>query len=124
MVRDLKAGSRMVGTMIQLARNPAIALIAKEAGLDFFMVDMEHSTHDMETIADIMRTARLAGIDGFVRVPELSKAFVARERGDAPHRPDRIRSRSPQHRRDRRGRGDRRVPDRPERPRELARRPR
>ena len=68
----------MIGTMIRLVRNPAIALVAKNAGLDFFMVDMEHSSHSFETLADIMRTARLAGIEGFVRVPELSKAFVSR----------------------------------------------
>lgn len=73
-----EAGERMVGTMVRLVRNPAIALVAKNGGLDFIMVDMEHSTHSFETLADIMRTARLAGIEGFVRVPELSKAFVSR----------------------------------------------
>ena len=78
MITELRNGRRMVGTMIRLVRNPAIALVVKNAGLDFFMVDMEHSTHSFETLADIMRTAKLAGVEGFVRVPELSKAFVSR----------------------------------------------
>ena len=78
MISSLRAGKRMVGTMIRVVRNPAIALLVRNAGLDFFMVDMEHSSHSFESIADIMRTARLAGVEGFVRVPELSKAFVSR----------------------------------------------
>jgi 2-keto-3-deoxy-L-rhamnonate aldolase RhmA len=77
-VEKLESGGRIVGTMFRLIRNPALALTAKHSNLDFFMLDMEHSTYSVETVADIMRVARAAGIDGFVRAPELSKAYVSR----------------------------------------------
>ena len=76
-VARLKRGETIVGTMVRMVRNPAVALIARNAGLDFFMLDMEHGSYGLETIADAMRIARLAGVGGFVRVPELSKAFVS-----------------------------------------------
>jgi 2-keto-3-deoxy-L-rhamnonate aldolase RhmA len=64
--------------MIRMIRNPAIAQMAANTGLDFFMLDMEHGVYSMETVSDIMKTARGAGIEGFARVPELSKALVSR----------------------------------------------
>jgi len=64
--------------MVRLIRNPGIALIAKQAGLDFFMLDAEHGTFGMETIADIALAARAAGIGCFIRVPELAKSYVSR----------------------------------------------
>ncbi|MBL7006188.1 MAG: hypothetical protein ISR78_03785 [Spirochaetia bacterium] len=73
----LKNGERILGTMIRLVKNPALALIAKHAGLDFIMPDMEHAAFSMETLAGIARMAKSCGIECFVRVPELSKAFVS-----------------------------------------------
>jgi len=73
----LKNNERILGTMIRVVKNPAIALIAKNAGLDFIMPDMEHSTFSMETLAGIARMAKSCGIECFVRVPELSKAYVS-----------------------------------------------
>jgi 2-keto-3-deoxy-L-rhamnonate aldolase RhmA len=61
-----------------MIRNPGIAAIAKQAGLDFFMLDAEHGTFDMETIADIALAARAADVGCFIRVPELAKSYVSR----------------------------------------------
>ncbi|MCK9548203.1 MAG: aldolase/citrate lyase family protein [Sphaerochaeta sp.] len=68
----------VVGTMIRLVRTPAIVLVAKEAGLDFVMFDMEHGPIGFETVSDAASMARAAGIDCFVRVPELTKGYVSR----------------------------------------------
>ncbi len=68
----------MVGTMIRMIRNPAIAQIAKHAGLDFIMFDMEHGPHSLESLSDVFGMARSVGLDGFVRVPELAKGYVSR----------------------------------------------
>lgn len=66
--RRLKNGETLIGTMVQEVRTPAIAQILKQVGFDFFMLDMEHGAYDLETAAEIIRTARLAGIAPLVRV--------------------------------------------------------
>jgi 4-hydroxy-2-oxoheptanedioate aldolase len=77
-VTALKQGKRIVGTMIRLVRNPAIARVAGQAGLDFVMFDMEHGSYGLDVLSDIFAVARAAGVAGFVRVPELSKGYVSR----------------------------------------------
>lgn len=77
-VRALKQGRRIVGTMIRLVRNPAIARVAAHAGLDFVMFDMEHGSYSLDALSDIFAVARAVGLGGFVRVPELSKGYVSR----------------------------------------------
>jgi 2-keto-3-deoxy-L-rhamnonate aldolase RhmA len=64
--------------MVRLIRNPGIAWIARQAGLDFIMLDLEHGAGSLETLADTAGTGRGAGLEVFVRVPELSKATVSR----------------------------------------------
>ena len=74
----LKSGGRAVGTMIRMIRNPAIASVAAQAGLDFIMLDMEHGGHSMESVCDVAAVARAGGIGCFVRVPELARSYVSR----------------------------------------------
>ncbi len=76
-VEQLKQGRPAVGTMVRIVDNPACAWIVKHAGLEFYMYDMEHGTFSVETLSKALTVARGAGVDGFVRVPELSKAFVS-----------------------------------------------
>jgi 4-hydroxy-2-oxoheptanedioate aldolase len=77
-VKALKSGKRIVGTMIRMVRNPAIARVAAHAGLDFVMFDMEHGSYTLDSLSDIFAVARAAGLSGFVRVPELTKGYVSR----------------------------------------------
>ncbi len=77
-VQELRKGEKIVGTMVRMVRNPAIAQIASEAGLDFIMLDMEHGPYSMETFSDIAKVARSIGLGIFVRVPELSRGYVSR----------------------------------------------
>jgi len=77
-IKELRNGKATVGTMIRLIRNPAIVLVAANAGLDFVMFDMEHGSYSFETIADASTLARTKGIECFVRVPELSKGNISR----------------------------------------------
>ncbi|HPZ15336.1 MAG TPA: aldolase/citrate lyase family protein [Sphaerochaeta sp.] len=74
----LLEGKSAVGTMIRIIRTPAVVLVAKSAGLDFVMFDMEHGPVGLETISDAASLARSEGIDCFVRVPELTKGYVSR----------------------------------------------
>ena len=77
-VQKLRENQRIVGTMVRMVRNPAVAQIAKAAGLDFIMFDMEHGPYSIETVSDIAKVARSSGIGIFARVPELAKGYVSR----------------------------------------------
>jgi 4-hydroxy-2-oxoheptanedioate aldolase len=77
-VQDLKSGKQAVGTMVRFVRNPAVAWMVKNSGLDFFMFDVEHGAYDTGNLADSFALARALGIGGFIRVPELSKGYVSK----------------------------------------------
>ncbi len=77
-VRKLREGRRAVGTMLRMVGNPAVALVAANAGLDFIMLDLEHGPFSLETLENVFKVGRGVGLGCFVRVPELSKAYVSR----------------------------------------------
>ncbi len=74
----LNNGETVLGTMIQELRSPAVPVIFANAGFDFVFIDMEHGAHNMETVADMIKVARFAGITPFVRVPDLQYHLIAR----------------------------------------------
>lgn len=74
----LAAGQKIAGTMLRIVRNPAVAYLAKNAGLDFVMYDCEHSNYNMETLHDAFITANALGLAGFVRVPCGTKEYISR----------------------------------------------
>ncbi|MDA3955662.1 aldolase/citrate lyase family protein [Oceanispirochaeta sp.] len=77
-VQKLRKGERIVGTMIRMSRNPAIPQLAKAAGLDYSMYDLEHGALSLEEFSDAAKVARSINLGIYIRVPELSKAFVSR----------------------------------------------
>jgi 2-keto-3-deoxy-L-rhamnonate aldolase RhmA len=77
-VQKLREGKRVVGTMVRMIQNPAVAVVAHNAGLDFIMLDLEHGPYTMETVGDVFKVGRALGIGCFVRVPELAKGYVSR----------------------------------------------
>jgi hypothetical protein len=74
----LKRGEPVIGTMVTDFSSPAIALLLADAGFDFFFIDMEHGVYDLETVATIIRVARLANIVPLVRVPDAEYHLIAR----------------------------------------------
>ena len=77
-VERARKGERIVGTLFRFVRNPGAARIARHAGLDFIMLDMEHAPYSLETVADFCKVARTIGLGCFVRVPELARGYVSR----------------------------------------------
>lgn len=65
----LAEGKAAYGTMIQEVRSSAMGPVMALAGCDFLFFDMEHGPYNLETIADMVRTTRLAGVTPLVRVP-------------------------------------------------------
>jgi len=72
------AGECVYGTMIRQARDPGAPSIYAAAGYDFFFIDMEHGNYSMETVADLIRGAKSAGITPIIRVPHLETHFISR----------------------------------------------
>ena len=46
------------------------------AGMDYFIVDLEHSPFGLAEAADCIRMAKLKGISPLVRIPEISRANI------------------------------------------------
>ena len=75
--QKLSAGQTVIGTMLVEIRQPGIMTLLANAGFDFVLIDNEHGPFSVETIADLSRAARDAGVTPIVRIPELSYAHVA-----------------------------------------------
>ena len=76
--KTLEAGETVIGTMISEVRNAEIAYILAASGMDFLMLDMEHSSVDLESSQEIVRAALSAGIVPLARVVENQYPFIAR----------------------------------------------
>ena len=76
--KALKAGEPVVGTIIHEARNPEIAHLLAAAGMDFILVDTEHSSPDLETMQDLTRGAKAAGLVPLARVTENEYFLISR----------------------------------------------
>lgn len=66
----LKRGESVYGMMVTEFDSPAIPVILADAGLDFFILDMEHGAYTLTSALHILQTARLANITPLVRVPD------------------------------------------------------
>jgi 2-keto-3-deoxy-L-rhamnonate aldolase RhmA len=71
-------GRAVIGTMIVQVREPAIVQLLAEFGLDYMFIDMEHGPYSIETAADLIQVARLAGITPLVRVGETQYHLYSR----------------------------------------------
>jgi len=74
----LKRNDLLAGSMIFEFFTPGIAQIAKTAGADFILYDMEHSGADIETIKSQCAYCRGLDITPLVRVPVGEYHFIAR----------------------------------------------
>lgn len=73
----LQEGQPVIGTMIVELRQPAVVQWLANAGFDFIIIDNEHGPFNVETIADLSRTARHLGLTPVVRIPDITYAHVA-----------------------------------------------
>lgn len=51
--------------------SPALIEVLGQTGFDFVMIDTEHSPTNVRALEDLIRTAELAGVIPYVRVPDL-----------------------------------------------------
>jgi len=76
--RILREGGSPAGHMIMEFSTRGIAKILEAAGLDFVVIDMEHTGFDTEQIADLVAWLKATDITPFVRVPQGLYHFLAR----------------------------------------------
>ena len=74
--KTLKGGGAACGTMIVELRQPAVMKVLANAGLDMVIIDGEHGPFTIETIGELCRAARSAGVTPIVRVPDISYTYV------------------------------------------------
>jgi len=77
----LKHALHREGTLtgiIVFTGSPMVVELAGAAGLDFVILDMEHSAMDLDRYAHMIRAADAAGIAPLVRVPEVDAALIKR----------------------------------------------
>ncbi|OHE96513.1 HpcH/HpaI aldolase [Colletotrichum orchidophilum] len=63
---------------VRLVKSVELPMIAKTAGFDGILVDMEHSSFDLETTSQLCTAALYAGIAPIVRAPSKNPFFVSR----------------------------------------------
>lgn len=76
--RVLREGGVPAGHMIMEFATRGIAKILESAGVDFVVIDMEHTGFDAERVADLMAWLKATEIAPFVRVPQGLYHFLAR----------------------------------------------
>lgn len=74
----LAHGGVAVGTFVMEFAVPQIATILANAGADFIIIDMEHTTFTMQTVGQIIRAARGSNLPSIVRVPSIERHFISR----------------------------------------------
>lgn len=75
-VRAALARGETVTGIILFSGSPMVTELAAAAGIDFVIVDMEHSALDLDRCAHVIRAADAAGITPFVRVPEVDATLI------------------------------------------------
>ena len=73
--RALIRGETVTG-MLLFTGSPMVVEMMAAAGVDFVIIDMEHSALDLDRCAHLIRAADASGITPFVRVPEVDAALI------------------------------------------------
>ena len=71
----LDRGETVTG-IILFSGTPMIVELAAAAGVDFVIIDMEHSALDLDRCAHVIRAADAAGISPLVRVPDVDAGLI------------------------------------------------
>ena len=67
--RKLQAGEVCIGHMLMEFASPGLMTVIAKAGLDFALIDTEHTRFSLETVCELIRHARSIDLPVFVRTP-------------------------------------------------------
>ena len=74
----LEAGELALGIGVRMSRTVDVAMAMKTCGYDWLFIDMEHSSLDLDTAAQISVAAQSTGITPIVRVPGFEHHHASR----------------------------------------------
>ncbi len=75
-VRQKLAAGEIVMGMMHFSASPMMVEVMASAGLDFFIIDFEHSPIDLAMAAHLVRAGDAAGIAPLLRIPEVNAGLV------------------------------------------------
>lgn len=73
----LRKGETVIGTWAWMP-SATVAEILAVAGFDYFIIDMEHGPHGLETAQEMVRAGELHGTTPLVRVPGVDESMILR----------------------------------------------
>ncbi len=76
-LKKMQAGEQVVGTFFETIGTSIVECLGI-AGLDFFIVDFEHSTFTAESLLEIVHTAELRDMSTLMRIKDISRSNVLR----------------------------------------------
>ena len=78
-IRELRAEGKIpIGHMISEFGTRGVAKITEAAGVDFVIIDMEHSANGIEAVGDLVAWFRATRVTPMVRIPDTEYHFIAR----------------------------------------------
>ena len=72
----VKAGGIVYGTMLSMSRNPRWATPMSAFGLDYVIIDTEHSPRGRDDVADFLAAFNFSGVVPIVRIPIPDSHYV------------------------------------------------
>ena len=72
----VKSGGIVYGTMLSLSRNPRWTTIMSQFGLDYVVIDTEHSPRGRDDVADFLAAFNFSGVVPIVRIPVPDSHYV------------------------------------------------
>lgn len=72
----LRQGQTAVGLILVEIRQPSVMQLLANAGFEFVIIDNEHGPFNLETIADLSRTAKQVGLTPLVRSPDTLYPYI------------------------------------------------
>lgn len=73
----LKHGENVYGPFWRTSACALVEILGN-VGFDFFVIDMEHGPHSVETVGMLIRVANMSRVAPIVRVPENTKSAISR----------------------------------------------
>ena len=77
-MKETEKKEREKGSMLSEVCFPNIAMMYKNAGLDFTIIDCEHGAFDYSQVAATVTAFRLSGVRAIVRIPEIRREPVTK----------------------------------------------
>ncbi|HWR45687.1 HpcH/HpaI aldolase family protein [Sporomusa sp.] len=75
-VKDKLESGQAVNGVFYCNGGPAYVEMLGYSGLDFVIIDTEHSSHNLETVENLIRASEVSGMVPIVRVQENSEALI------------------------------------------------